>query len=82
MTQTAVEWFIKNLNHLEMQKSLYKLIDFRIKKQRIIDQAKEMEEQQKQNYLTEYFAWHKSMGFVSHTPEDVVEFNQTYGGNK
>ena len=50
--QTAVEWLIEKLNHLNIQKSLYKPIDFRIKKQEIIDQAKEMEKEQKVDAVT------------------------------
>jgi hypothetical protein len=41
-----------------------------------------MEKEQNKNYLNEYFEWHKSMGFVSHKPEDIIEFNEKYGGNK
>ena len=49
---------------------------------RLEKQAKEMEKEQKQKYLQQYFEWHKSMRFVSHKPEDIIEFNNTYGGNK
>jgi hypothetical protein len=48
----------------------------------IFNQAKEIEKAEKQNYLKAYFDWHKLMGFVSHKPEDIIEFNETYGGNK
>jgi hypothetical protein len=48
----------------------------------LLEQAKEMEKEQNKNYLKEYFEWHKSMKFVSHKPEDIIEFNETYGGDK
>jgi hypothetical protein len=72
--QTAVEWLIEQLSpvitlqqkHIDVIKNI----------------AKEMEKEQNKNYLKEYFEWHKSMGFVSHKPEDIIEFNETYGGNK
>jgi hypothetical protein len=67
MKQTAVEW----LNQRRLKNGFNTMEDFQ--------QAKQMERQQKQNYLIEYFAWHKSMGFVSHTPEDIIEFNETHG---
>jgi hypothetical protein len=50
--------------------------------QNLLEQHLEMEKEQNKNYLKEYFEWHKSMGFVSHKPEDIIEFNETYGGNK
>ena len=69
--QTAVEWLINaveaNMDDIPLE---------------VQEQAKELENQQKQNYLKEYFAWHNSMGFVSHTHEDIIEFNKTYGGAK
>ena len=49
---------------------------------RIAESLLEMEKEQNLNYLKSYFEWHKSMGFVSHKPEDIIEFNKTYGGNK
>jgi hypothetical protein len=71
--QTAVEWLFDQLpDELRLTKSGFEMLQ----------QAKEMERQQKQNYLTEYFEWHNSMWFVSHTPEDIIEFNETYGGKK
>jgi hypothetical protein len=48
----------------------------------IFNQAKEIEKTEKQNYLKAYFDWHESMGFVSHKPEDIIEFNETYGDKK
>jgi hypothetical protein len=42
----------------------------------IIEKAKEIEKQQNLNYLKSYFEWHKSMGFVSHKPEDIIEFKK------
>lgn len=44
----------------------------------LLDKAKEMEKEQNENYLKAYFEWHKSMGFISHKPEDISEFNETY----
>ena len=68
---TAVEWFVKQLEkHYVFQD---------IKNTTAFLQAKEMEKEQIKNYLKEYFEWHKSMGFVSHKPEDIIEFNETYG---
>jgi hypothetical protein len=46
MKQTAVEWLVNSLSELEHTKHLYKLIDYRIKKQKLIDQAKQMEKEQ------------------------------------
>jgi len=48
----------------------------------IAESLLEMEKEQNLNYLKSYFEWHKSMGFVSHKPEDIIEFNETYAGNK
>jgi len=42
----------------------------------IIEKAKEIEKQQNLDYLKSYFEWHKSMGFVSHKPEDIIEFKK------
>jgi hypothetical protein len=80
----AVEWLIENLNHLEMKKSLYKPIDFRIKKQRIIDQAKEMDKEQKKHA----YDWGETNGADGcngdgATHENFEQYYQeTYGGNK
>jgi hypothetical protein len=72
--QTAVEWLVDQLEkHYVFQD---------IKNTTAFLQAKEMEMEQNKNYLKEYFEWHKSMGFVSHKAEDIIEFNETYGGNK
>jgi hypothetical protein len=70
MKQTAVEW----LNQRRLKNGFNTMEDFQ--------QAKEMEKVEKENYLKAYFEWHKSMGFVSHKPEDIIEFNKTYGCNK
>ena len=67
--QTAVEWLAEQMLWDEFHNPYLK-------------QAKEMEKEQNKNYLKEYFEWHKSMGFVSHKSEDIIEFNETYGGNK
>ena len=48
----------------------------------IFEQAKEMHKEEKKQVLKDYFAWHKSKGFVSHKKEDIEEFiNETFGGN-
>jgi hypothetical protein len=72
--QTAVEWIEQEILNRDLSMNL--------SMKQILEQAKEMEMEQNKNYLKEYFEWHKSMGFVSHKPEDIIEFNQTYGGNK
>jgi hypothetical protein len=73
--QTAVEWYIENLNHLEMKKSLYKPIDFRIKKQRIIDQAKEIGKTQIEKAYDD--------AIMKGRQEDGEQYyEQTYAGNK
>ena len=41
---TIVEFLINKLDKLEMEKHLYKVVDYRIKKQKIIDEAKQMED--------------------------------------
>ena len=74
--QTAVEWYIDELEKYEKGTSEYFSIPA------IQNHARRMEKQQNKNYLKEYFEWHKSMRFVSHKPEDIIEFNETYGGNK
>jgi hypothetical protein len=72
--QTAVELLVYQLEkHYVFQD---------IKNTTAFLQAKEMEKEQNKNYLKEYFVWHKSMGFVSHKPEDIIEFNEIQGGNK
>jgi hypothetical protein len=72
--QTAVEQLVSNI--LKHDKSFLEFYKSEI------EQAKEVEKEQNLNYLKSYFEWHKSMGFVSHKPEDIIEFNETYGGNK
>jgi hypothetical protein len=74
--QTAVEW-----QYIELSKFLNGKSEFTHKSD-ILIKAKEMEKQQNLNYLKSYFEWHKSMGFVSHKPEDIIEFNETYRVNK
>ena len=72
--ETAVEW----IEYQVQQQGITHYFSLR----EILEQAKEMEKEQNKNYLKSYFEWHKSMGFVSHKPEDIIEFNETYGGNK
>jgi hypothetical protein len=75
--QTAVEWLSEQFDSIvELYPSQFERVN------RAIEQAKEMEKEQNKNYLKSYFEWHKSMGFVSHKPEDIIEFNENYGGNK
>jgi hypothetical protein len=74
--QTAVEWFYDEMITFLKLRSKYST------DREIFKQAKEMEKEQNKNYLKEYFEWHKSMKFVSHKPEDIIEFNETYGGDK
>jgi hypothetical protein len=72
--QTAVEWLIDmHFGGIEHVTPYFK---------KHIEEAKEMEKEQNKNYLKEYFEWHKSMGFFSHKPEDIIEFNEKYGDNK
>jgi hypothetical protein len=86
--QTAVEWCIDELYKLNVKflNSRYgnqmTILEYSDCKEQIKKKAKEMEKEQNKNYLKEYFEWHKSMGFVSHKPQDIIEFNETYGGNK
>jgi hypothetical protein len=72
--ETAVEW----IEYQVQQQGITHYFSLR----EILEQAKEMEKEQNKNYLKSYFEWHKSMGFVSHKPEDIIEFNETYGGKK
>jgi hypothetical protein len=72
--ETAVQWFAFELSKLGLLPYLVP--------DKIYNKAKEIEKEQNLNYLKEYFEWHKSMGFISHKPEDIIEFNETYGGNK
>jgi hypothetical protein len=82
--QTAVEWLIERLLDLDIQfaKKLISLNVHSTTKVYLQEKAKEMEKEQNKNYLKSYFEWHKSMGFVSHNPKDIIEFNETCGGNK
>jgi hypothetical protein len=51
-------------------------------KEGIVEQAKAMHKEEYKQFIKNYFEWHKSMGFVSHKPEDIDEYyNETYGGN-
>ncbi len=82
--QTAVNYYRENILKItrllvtgEITTDAWVLLETEL-----IKQAKELENQQKQNYLKEYFEWHNSMWFASHTPEDIIEFNETYGGDK
>lgn len=72
--QTAVEWLIQRMKHICKYEEYVMLENMGF-----IEQAKQMETEQKKKYLKEYFDWHKSMGFISHKPEDMEEFNETYG---
>jgi hypothetical protein len=76
--QTAVEWYDNQLR--KVFSNTTEASNF--SHEELLQQAKEMEKEQNKNYLKSYFEWHKSMGFVSHKPEDIIEFNETYGGNK
>ena len=85
--QTAVEWFFEQLTEVDyncINKTFLQnnnsLAGYRLRE--LFEQAKEKEKEQNQNYLKKYFEWHKSMGFFSHQPKDIIEFNETYGGNK
>jgi hypothetical protein len=81
--QTAVEWLIEQLQKTrDYQRVINEANESSTSVRDVIEQAKEMEKEQNLNYLKSYFEWHKSMGFVSHKPEDIIEFNETYGGNK
>jgi hypothetical protein len=80
---TAVEWLINELQKTrDWQRVINEANESSSSVRDVIDEAKEMEKEQNKNYLKEYFEWHKSMRFVSHKPEDIIEFNETYGGNK
>jgi DNA mismatch repair ATPase MutS len=81
--QTAVEWLISQLQKTrDYQRVINEANESSSSVRDVIKEAKEMEKGQNLNYLKEYFEWHKLMGFVSHKPEDIIEFNETYGGNK
>jgi hypothetical protein len=46
------------------------------------NKAKQIHGAEKMQVIKDYFDWHKSMGFVSHKPEDIREFvKETIGGN-
>ena len=48
----------------------------------IIAKAKAMHQDEHKQFIKNYFEWHKSMGFVSHKPEDIDEYyNEKFGGN-
>ena len=72
--QSSVEWLVEKLGkYNEEMIFLY---------QNEIQEAKAMHKEEKKQVLKDYFAWHKSKGFVSHKKEDIEEFiNETFGGN-
>jgi len=72
--QSTVEW----IEHQVEQQGITHYFSLR----EILEQAKEMEKEGQKQVLIDYFQWHKSVGFVSHKPEDIIEFHETYGGNK
>ena len=84
--QTAVDQLIEEIEkrmvliHFETNKPTREVMILNLPMD--LERFKEMEKEQNKNYLNEYFEWHKSMGFVSHKPEDIIEFNEKYGGNK
>jgi hypothetical protein len=82
LNQNAVEQLIEHLNQKFPTQMRLISQDNQYLLEHAIAVARETEKQEKQNYLKAYFEWHKSVGFVSHKPEDIIEFNQTYGGNK
>jgi len=82
LNQNAVEQLIEHLNQKFPTQMRLISQDNQYLLEHVIAVARETEKQGKQNYLKAYFEWHKSVGFVSHKPEDIIEFNQTYGGDK
>jgi hypothetical protein len=82
LNQNAVEQLIEHLNQKFPTQMRLISQDNQYLLEHVIAVARETEKQEKQNYLKAYFEWHKSMGFVSHKSEDIIEFNQTCGGNK
>ena len=81
--QSSVEWLI---NQLQKSKDWHRVLNeisqMSSAKIDIIEQAKAMHKEEKKQVLKDYFAWHKSKGFVSHKKEDIEEFiNETFGGN-
>jgi hypothetical protein len=82
LNQNAVEQLIEHLNQKFPTQMRLISQDNQYLLEHVIAVARETEKQEKQNYLKAYFEWHKSVGFVSHKPEDIIEFNETYGGNK
>ena len=76
---SSVEWLKKELedygssSHLNLDWTTF---------DELCEQAKAMHKEEKKQVLKDYFAWHKSKGFVSHKKEDIEEFiNETFGGN-
>jgi 1,4-dihydroxy-2-naphthoyl-CoA synthase len=75
--QTAVEWYAGRHYDLELLRSFgaISIVEYYEELTKAVQQAKEMEKIEKQNYLKAYFDWHKQMGFVSHKAEDIIEYN-------
>ena len=72
MTQTAVECLVEQVwkrEPLEHEK-------------KVIEHVKQMEKEQKQDYLKGYFEWHKSKGYLSHKKEDLDEYYRETIENK
>ena len=78
--QTAIDFLVEKLNKLETEKHLYKIIDYRIKKQSIVDEAKEMERQKiidayEQGSDDEIFAYDGTRKYKN----GVEYYTSTYG---
>ncbi len=73
--KSSVEWLIEEM-------TTYLNFDQRLHFRKLLEQAKAMHKEEKKQVLKDYFAWHKSKGFVSHKKEDIEEFiNETFKGN-
>ena len=77
--QSSVEWYIIERHIMEIQSRLGLIspIEYDAKLIKIEEQAKAMHKEEKKQVLKDYFAWHKSKGFVSHKPEDIDEYCST-----
>jgi len=81
--KSSIEYYIVNLINILGDEICNKITIEQNNKIVILEkQAKAMHKEEKKQVLKDYFAWHKSKGFVSHKKEDIEEFiNETFEGN-
>ena len=82
--QSSVEWlFEQQFNSFEkFNNGEFSFAEYMTHNLKLRQQAKAMHKEDHKQFIKNYFEWHKSMGFVSHKPEDIDEYyNETFMGN-